>query len=175
MVVPRQYKTMFLINETRGKLSVIETQRCIVRKFQLSDTDDLYKVLSNPEVMKFIEPPFTYTKTKNFIIQYGLCEKPLVWALELKESGSVIGHVIFHQYDTGKYEIGWIISDRLWGGGIASEVTKQLIKFAQQNSDISSLVLECAPNQEVTKYLAIKHGFQLIEENERNIYELQLL
>ena len=153
---------------------MIETQRCIVRKFQLSDTDDLYKVLSNPEVMKFIEPPFTYTKTKNFIIQYGLCEKPLVWALELKESGSVIGHVIFHQYDTGKYEIGWIISDRLWGGGIASEVTKQLIKFAQQNSDISSLVLECDPNHEVTKHIAIKYGFKLIKENERNVYELHL-
>lgn len=40
----------------------------IIRKFQLSDLDALYHVLSDPEVMRYIEPPYSPEQTRDFLL-----------------------------------------------------------------------------------------------------------
>lgn len=37
----------------------IETERLIIRNLKIDDLEPLYEVLSNKEVMKYIEEPFT--------------------------------------------------------------------------------------------------------------------
>ena len=96
----------------------LETKRTLIRKFTLSDVDELHKVLSNPKVMEYIEEPYTLEKTKEFIIQAGLCNPPLVYALELKSAKRVIGHVIYRKFDEKSNEIGWIIDQDHWGKGL---------------------------------------------------------
>ncbi len=150
---------------------MLNTQRCIIRKFSLKDTDELYKILSDSEVMKFIEPPFTYEDTENFIVRYALNAKPLVWALEFKANSKIIGHVIFHEYEENIFEIGWILAQDYWQKGIASEVTEALIQYAKEEN-IASLIIQCDPAQEAAKHIALKNGFKLIEANARLIFKL---
>ena len=127
----------------------------IIRRFQLSDLDDLYHVLSDPEVMRYIEPPYSMEQTENFLISAGLCEIPLVFAAE--KDGRFIGYVIFHEYDPDSYELGWVIAKEFWGKGYASMITKSIIaKAAAMKKD---LVIECVPEQEKTKHLALSNGF----------------
>lgn len=45
----------------------IETDRLIMRNLSIDDTDALLSVLGDPEVMSFVEPPFDYEKTREFI------------------------------------------------------------------------------------------------------------
>lgn len=123
--------------------------------------------------MRFIEPPFTYEHTKDFILYYGLCESPSVWPLEWKGCGRVIGYIIFHEYKAGAYEMGWIISRDYWGLGIASKATEEIIHFARKK-EVTSLIIECSPDQQVTQHIAKKYGFGLIEESTRNVYKRQL-
>ena len=85
----------------------------------LDDLDDLYALLSDSEVMRYIEPPFTKEQTVQFLMDAGLSEKPLVYAVE--DSGSFIGYVIFHDYDEDNMEIGWILKREVWGQGYASK------------------------------------------------------
>ena len=40
----------------------------LIRQFKLSDLDELYKVLSDPEVMQYIEPPYSLKQTRTFLI-----------------------------------------------------------------------------------------------------------
>ena len=136
----------------------IITPRLIIRDFTLDDSVDLCEVLSNQEVMKYIEHPFTMEQTKEFIKAAGLCEPPLVYALVYKETGKVIGHVIFHLYEEDSYEIGWIVHQDYWGIGIADEVTKALIEEAK-NRNVNSLVIECDPEQVASKRIALKNHF----------------
>lgn len=152
----------------------IVTSRCIIRKFTPDDASDLYKTLSDEKVMEYIEPTFDMEQTKEFIEEAGLSEPPLVYALEWKENGEVIGHVIFHQYEEDSYEIGWIIRREYWGRGIADEVTKALIEYAK-GSDINSVVIECDPEQEVSKHIALKNGFLYEGEDDGcDVYRLIL-
>lgn len=134
------------------------TTRCIIRKFMMDDVNDLYKTLSDEEVMKYIEPIFDMEETKEFVINAGLCEPPLVHALVWKETDRVIGHVIFHQYEEDSYEIGWIINKEYWGKGIADEITKALIEHAR-TLGINSCVIECDAEQSASKHIAEKNDF----------------
>jgi len=90
-----------------------------------------------------------------------------------KNNNKLIGHVIFHEYDSKRYEIGWIISEEYWNQGIADEITKSLINFARKKL-IHSLIIECDPRQNKTIKLAVRNGFKLISDKELHIYELVL-
>ena len=134
------------------------TERCLIRNLNIEDTDELYQVLSDEDVMRYIEPIFDMEKTKEFIQSAGLCEPPLVYAIVWKQSGNVIGHAIFHIYEQSDYEIGWILNKNYWGMGIADEVTVKLVEYAKCLG-ADSCVIECDVEQITSKRIALKNGF----------------
>lgn len=143
----------------------LTTARCAIRVFSPEDAPQLHQTLSDAEVMVYIEPPFTPEQTKAFIAEAGLCDPPRVYALTLKETGSMIGHVIFHRYEEDSYEIGWILNRSVWGMGIASEVTAALAEHAR-NLGVASCVIECDPRQAASRRIAEKYGFLLDGEDD---------
>ena len=152
----------------------LSTQRCLIRRLTERDASDLYEVLSCNEVMKYIEPPFTFEQTLDFIKNAGLCTPPLVYALVWEKTGKVIGHVIFHEYEEKSFEIGWIIRKDYWGVGIASEATASLIEYARVQ-ELDSCIIECDPQQTASIRIAEKYGF--IYETETDgcaVYRLTL-
>ena len=136
----------------------IETKRLIIRNFEIEEAQDLNKILSDAEVMKYIEPTFDMEKTFNFIREYGACENPLVYAAVLRETGRVIGHIIYHPYDKTSYEIGWVLSRAYWGRGIADEITKALVEHSKDKAE--SCVIECDESQKISCHIALKNGFK---------------
>ena len=127
-----------------------------IRRMRPSDADALYRLLSDPEVMRYLEPPFDRAQTEDFLRRAGLAEPPLVYAAEKNEA--FIGYVIYHAYDAESVEIGWVLLPDYWGRGYASALTDRLIDRARQEQ--KSVVIECAPAQEATKRIAIKKGFR---------------
>ena len=127
-----------------------------IRKIQPGDADALYRLLSDPAVMRYLEPPFDRAQTEDFLRRAGLAEPPLIYAAE--ENGAFIGHVIYHAYDEQSVEIGWVLLPEYWGRGYASALTDLLIDRARQEQ--KSVVIECAPAQEATRRIAIKKGFR---------------
>ena len=136
----------------------LETERCIIRKFTLDDASDMFPILSDAEVMKYIETTFDSEKTLRFIEKYGACENPLVYAAVLRETGRVIGHIIYHPYDETSYEIGWVLSRAYWGRGIADEITKALVEHSKDKAE--SCVIECDESQKISCHIALKNGFK---------------
>ena len=53
-----------------------------IRKMQPGDADALYRLLSDPEVMRHLEPPFDREQAEAFLHHTGLLEPPLVYAAE---------------------------------------------------------------------------------------------
>lgn len=127
-----------------------------IRKMRPGDADALYRLLSDPEVMRYLEPPFDRAQAEDFLRRAGLAEPPLVYAAE--ENGNFIGYVIYHAYDAESVEIGWVLLPDYWGRGYASALTDRLINRARQEQ--KSVVIECAPAQAATRRIAIKKGFR---------------
>lgn len=127
-----------------------------LRKVKGADFEDLYELLSDPKVMEYLEPPFTKERTAQFLESAGLFDPPLIYAVE-NEDGVFIGYVIYHDYDADSKEIGWVLKRCAWGKGYAKELTQQLITRA--NSEGKNVVIECVPEQHVTKHIAELFSF----------------
>lgn len=126
-----------------------------IRKMNKNDLEPLYELLSEPKVMEYLEPPYTKEKTKQFLIDAGLSDPPRIFAVD--KGNTFIGYVIFHDYDDVSLEIGWVLHPLYWGNGYASQLTKLLIEKGLELQ--KQLVIECVPEQEITKHLATKYGF----------------
>ncbi len=119
------------------------------------DIEPLFKLISNAQVMKYIEVPYSREKAEEFLSSAGLCEPPLIYAVEDKDS--FIGYVIYHDYDKDSVEIGWLLYPEYWNQGYASELTKMLIEKAFTAK--KDAVIECSPKQKTCKHIANKFGF----------------
>lgn len=128
-----------------------------IRKFVESDFQDLYDTISDPEVMRYIEPLYSAERAKEFLTNAGLCDKPLIYAAE-NDEGKYVGYVIFHDYDNQSVEIGWLLKYSEWNKGYAKKLTEIMIEQAKSKG--KSVIIGCSPEQSVTRHIAELFKFQ---------------
>ncbi|MBR4800530.1 MAG: GNAT family N-acetyltransferase [Clostridia bacterium] len=149
-------------------LDNLKTKRCTIRKFNPSDVGGLFEILSNANVMRYIEPEFSRNQTENFMQKYGLCEEPKIFTLIYDKSKTLIGHVIYHpfkddalerEFGNGKvFEVGVVLAEAYWNRGIGSEVIGALVDISKE-SGISAIVLECDKDNLASARIAQKLKF----------------
>lgn len=116
----------------------------------------LHALLSDSEVMRYIEPPFSMEQTRRFLEAAGLSCPPLVYSVDDCD-GNFVGYVIYHDYDDDSVEIGWVLRRSVWGKGYARALTCRLIDRAA--AEQKNVVMECSSLQEATKRIARSFGF----------------
>ena len=113
----------------------LETDRMIVREFTMADLDDLQEILGDEETMVYSEPAYPRARTAEFLRRFCIEKRGAVAAV-LKDTGRVIGYILFHELDEGVYEMGWFFNRTCWGKGYALEACKAVVDhaFNQQNA-----------------------------------------
>ena len=124
---------------------IIETERLMLREYTYDDFNELYKILSDPETMKYYPKPYDEKGTKRWIEwsldnyeKYGFG----LWAIELKETGDFIGDCgITIQNINGEMlpEVGYHIRKNHWRKGYAKEAGKAVIDWAFKNTNYTEL------------------------------------
>ena len=107
----------------------IETERLLIRDFTQSDAADLHEILGDDETMEHCEPSYDFEKTKEFLHSFCIGRKGAVAAVH-KESGKMVGYILFNELEKGVYEMGWFFNRRFWGQGLAFESCKAVIDHA---------------------------------------------
>ena len=133
-----------------------ENARLRLRTMCRDDLEELYALLSDAEVMRWLEPPFTREQAEQFLQQAGLSDPPLIYAAENAE-GEFLGYAIYHDYDDHSRELGWVLRQSAWRKGYAGEMTALLTVLARREG--KDAVIECAPGQTVSAHIARRHGF----------------
>ena len=128
-----------------------------IRNMVEADAEDLMEVLGDPDVMTYIEPPYSMEEVKDFIREAGMSESPAVYSA-VNDEGEFVGYVIWHEYDDDSMEIGWLLKKKHWGKGYATALTKELVERTAKMG--MNAVIECDPEQEITKKIALKEGFE---------------
>lgn len=115
----------------------IETERLILRRFNVNDAEDMYNNWANDDrVTKYLTWP-THSNVdisrevlKSWINDYSN-EKFYQWCIELKEVNQAIGSisVVYLYEEVNSVEIGYCIGYNYWNKGITSEALKAIIKF----------------------------------------------
>lgn len=133
-----------------------ENARLRLRTMRCGDLEELYALLSDAEVMRWLEPPFTREQAERFLQQAGLSDPPLIYAAENAE-GEFLGYAIYHDYDDHSRELGWVLRQSAWRKGYAGKMTALLTVLARREG--KDAVIECAPGQTVSAHIARRHGF----------------
>jgi len=124
----------------------IETQRLLIRPFDLKDWEEVHAYTSNPNVMAYIpEGPMAEEQTKEFVIK-NLDEQATAFAVILKPGNELIGHMLFHLWFAPRtYEIGWVFHQAYHGRGYATEAALALLRCGFEELQLHRLIATCQP------------------------------
>ena len=114
----------------------ISTPRLLIRKLTISDAEDIYGVSSNPNVSKYVlwDTHRSIMDSRAMIrahLRSYRNEEPASLAIELKETGKVIGTIGFLWIDRehNSAEIGYSLGEAHWNNGYMTEALRAMLAF----------------------------------------------
>lgn len=147
---------------------VINTDRLLLRKFELVDAYDMFKNWANDsQVTKFLswKPHNSVEVTKGIVecwVKEYMNTNIYNWAIELKEIGEVIGGISIVKLDEKNYscEIGYCMSKMYWGKSIMSEALKAVIDYLFSEVGFNRIVAKHDTNNVASGKVMLKSGMK---------------
>ncbi|MGE6257984.1 GNAT family N-acetyltransferase [Heyndrickxia sporothermodurans] len=143
-------------SQTLFKNLSIETERLIIRPYQLEDTQDLFNAISDPHFYDYIPESPPSIKEVEDIIKWSMdCNNKntieKIYKLNLgiifKETDCFIGFCGLGPYDLNpaKIEIYYGLNKDFRGKGLATEAAKALLDFGFSNLKLDEIVTTVFP------------------------------
>lgn len=149
-------------------MNAIRTQRLILRPFRESDYDDLYEFLAQLRDDIFEGyPGITYENGREYLDQRLGSDE--FYAVELIDTGKVIGNIYCGGRDFEAKEVGYILNRRYQGQGYAAEALSAVVQNAFSEG-AHRVYAECDPRNAASWKLLERVGFQREAHFRRNIY-----
>ncbi len=151
---------------------IFETEHLGIRKFKLEDAEHLYTNHLEEEVKKWI-PNESYADMEETIgaIQFYVdCVNnkhlPYVLAVELKETGELIGDTGVNEVEgnSSEVEIGYGICKKYSGNGYATELLHAMTRFIKDTFDIKVLYGRVMHGNNASVKVLQKCGYQYVTE-----------
>lgn len=149
-------------------MTIAETERLILRRYEERDLQDLYEYLSNSKVVAY-EPYKTMTiEEVKDNLTWRISTDEMI-AVELKATKKMIGNVYLGKRDFETLEIGFVFNEGYWGNGYAKESCKKMIELAFHNG-IHRIYAECDPANQNSWELLERLGFDREGHLKKNVY-----
>ncbi|MEM8727972.1 MAG: GNAT family N-acetyltransferase [Chlamydiota bacterium] len=142
----------------------IETKRLNIRPFLETDLEDLYHLLSNPEVMKYYPSPLDKKGAEEWLERNRKRQKEFgysLWAIIRKQDRLFVGQcglVVQDVEDTAMVEIGYMIRNDLWRRGYASEAIDAVLAFASNELHLPEVIALIDPENDPSIRSAFRAG-----------------
>ena len=106
----------------------IETERLILRNFELKDKEDLCEyMLQRVDALYEGYPDFTVEKGEEEIINRSKSDE--FYAIERKEDHKVIGNVYMGKREFNSRELGYVLNEKYHRKGYATEACKGIMNY----------------------------------------------
>ena len=146
---------------------MLETERLILRRWEDSDAEDLYRYASDPDVGPIAGwPPHQSIDESRDVIKNVLNGKE-AYAICLKEDGKAIGAIELklngHTDMTDRddeCEMGYWIGKPFWGQGIMPEAVKEMLRHAFEDMGMQKVWIGYYEGNNKSKRVQEKCGFK---------------
>lgn len=139
---------------------------CKIRKWLLSDADNLAKALSNKKIQNNLRDglPYPYTEKDGaeYISSMLSADKNDVFAFAITADGKMVGSIgVFRNTNIHRQtaELGYYVAENYWGNGIASEAVRQICRYVFDQSDIIRIFAEPFAYNKASCRVLEKAGF----------------
>ncbi|MDR1773439.1 MAG: GNAT family N-acetyltransferase [Clostridioides sp.] len=129
------------INRILLENQVLETKRLILRKIKMEDANDMYEYSGDEETVKYV----SFKKHKDLNETYEVLANVFFtnylrnYAIEIKDTGKMIGTIGLNELDENSAEIGWIINKKFWGNGYAPESGNRILKLLFEELNVNQV------------------------------------
>ena len=157
-------------------MKTIETERLVLRAWNVDDVDDLYDYAKNPNVGPHGGWKPHESKTESLeIMQTLFINKYDSWAIVYKENGRVIGS-IGYELDTKRpdincKELGYAMGEDYWGRGLMTEAAKAAIRYGFEELELDMVSIYRNPQNTRSGRVIEKCGF-IYEGTLRQAYKI---
>ena len=158
--------------------TILETKRLALRKWRNADSDALFEILGDAEVVRYVDDgkPFSFEKTQKFLEtmkkverEKGFCR----WKVVEKLSGEMVGTCGFGILpETNELELGYLFARKFWSKGFASEIAAAVTAYGFNKLGFREIIaltdLENIASQKVLEKIGFdKRGIEIFggEEN----------
>ncbi len=143
----------------------LETERFLLRRLTLDDTDDMFEYSKNGEVTKYLtwspHPDKAYTFDYLSYLQNRYKTGDFYdWAIVCKDSGKMIGTCGFTRFffQHNGAEIGYVLNPDYHGKGIATEVSARVIRFGFEKLLLERIECKFMIENEASRKVMEKNG-----------------
>ena len=133
---------------------ILETERLILREFEISDAKKMWELNSDPEVIQYTgDPPFvSVDHARKFLSEYGDYEKNGYgrWAVIEKTSNKFIGWCGLKLNEEGLIDIGFRFFKKVWNRGYATESAKACLEYGFNILNLDEIIGRAARENRVS-------------------------
>lgn len=158
--------------------ALIETERLVIRPWQLGDVDDAYAIYAHGDVSRWLSPAMdrvSSTDAMRLVLQQWVSEDDRApeptgrWAVQSRADGRVIGALalLYLPPGGGDLEIGWQVARDCWGHGYATEAGAALVRWAMRERGVDELFAVVRPKNLRGASTAKKIGMEWVGETDK--------
>lgn len=145
--------------------AILKTARLVLRPPVLDDADAIFrKYAQDPEVTKYLvwRPHESIVATRAFIRRCIRCRKDgtaFPWVVARQHDDELAG-MLELRIDGFRADLGYVIAQKYWGNGYATEVTKAMVEWALLQQGIYRVWATCDIENLASARVLEKAGMQ---------------
>jgi RimJ/RimL family protein N-acetyltransferase len=147
----------------------LQSLRTKLRRFKLSDLENMIKLESDPDIMKFTPSKIALSREVSQTRLQTLVGRELelhpfgVWAAETIDTNDFIGWFMLLKTDLPYPEIGFMIIKKYWGMKYTTEISQAIIRHAFLDLKVKGISARTTVDNRVSITVLEKLGFEYIE------------
>jgi RimJ/RimL family protein N-acetyltransferase len=158
------------MDSAQGSLTILETERLILRRQQASDVTPLVELWADPEVTRYMGGPRDRERLQSVFEEAArdpYAERHDLWPVVEKETGQVVGQCGLLDKDVqgrDEIELAYTLALSAWGKGYATEIARALKRHAFEAMGIPRLIALIEPENLASERVAVKIGMRFDKE-----------
>lgn len=151
----------------------LETERLFIRDHLPEDLEDLFRLLSDPKVMRFI-PDLRVADLEGAEANLRVALEEVVrpdrekffFAMVEQATGAYVGEIGFTREGEGAAELGYFILEPFWGQGLVTEAARRVARFAFEEAGVLRMRIGCYEANAGSERIMVKLGAVKVREYE---------
>lgn len=146
---------------------LLETERLVLRRISLADTDIMAELNADPKVMRYIGAGGVLTRAESdarvrrMMKIYEMYPGFGLWAAEEKPTRQFVGaFALIYIPKTVEVEVGYRLHQFAWGRGLATEGARALVRYGMFELGLDRVVGLTHLENEASKRVLMKAGLQ---------------
>jgi ribosomal-protein-alanine N-acetyltransferase len=145
---------------------VLETERLILRSVTFADVDSIFRIMSNPHVIRYFGQLPMHSQKEAVRRVEGIQEafetqRGIRWAITHRETAEFLGSCGFWRVEKlhHRAEIGYELAPEYWGQGVMTEALGAVITFGFRVLGLHSVEAQIHPANTGSRRVLEKLGF----------------